>query len=267
MPASDDQRILDLIPAYVLGTLEGEELELVERRLAEGAPDLERALFEQTRVLEALAESVPPVAPSATTRAGLLRRLDRAEPGRRAHRGGRPLAAGLAAAALLARVGWSLWSQVALRRELGRLTGERQRIVAEVATLREELRRTDSELRRLLVVQQVVSAPHARSIVLAAQGGSPDGVASGRAYHDPGSRRAVFYAAGLTLPAAGKTYQLWYIADGVPVSAGVFDPDAAGGATVVVENVARPESIRAWAVTLEPAGGVPQPTGPMVLVG
>jgi anti-sigma-K factor RskA len=267
MPASDDQRVLDLLPGYVLGTLEGEELELVEQRLAEGSPELERALFEQSRVLESMAEGVPPVAPSETTRARLLRRVEREGRGRRVRRGLPVLPVGIAAAALVALVGWSLWTQAALRRELGRVTAERQRIVSEVAGLREELRRTDDELQRLLVVQQVVAAPRSRSIVLAALGEDAGGSASGRTYHDPNSRRAVFYAAGLPAPPGGRTYQLWYIADGLPVSAGVFAPDAAGGATLLVENVARPESIRTWAVTVEPAGGVPQPTGPMILAG
>lgn len=64
-----------------------------------------------------------------------------------------------------------------------------------------------------------------------------------------------------------KDYQLW-IFDGdnpAPVSAGIFDPTSDG------RIVFRPErsigSAAAFAVSIESAGGNPQPAGPVILVG
>lgn len=71
------------------------------------------------------------------------------------------------------------------------------------------------------------------------------------------------------LPAlpAGKTYQMWLVpATGAPISAGVFKPEetATGLLTAQVPPNTAP---KAFAVTIEPDGGVPQPTGPQVLLG
>src|SRR2546425_118103 len=62
---------------------------------------------------------------------------------------------------------------------------------------------------------------------------------------------------------AGRTYKLWVIAQGTPRPAGVFQVNGAGEAVRKIEPVA--ESASAFAVTLEPEGGGPAPTGPTVL--
>jgi anti-sigma-K factor RskA len=59
-----------------------------------------------------------------------------------------------------------------------------------------------------------------------------------------------------------KSYQLWIIrADQPkPVSAGVFDVTNTGTASISIENLPLATEIKALAVTLEPKGGVAQPT-------
>ena len=67
---------------------------------------------------------------------------------------------------------------------------------------------------------------------------------------------------------ADKVYQVWVVADAhPPISAGLLEPDRDGNAIAVSDT---PEDIptpKVLAVTLEPAGGVPQPTGDKILVG
>jgi hypothetical protein len=66
---------------------------------------------------------------------------------------------------------------------------------------------------------------------------------------------------------AGRTYQLWLVTATSKISAGVFTPSA-GGEAVVSANYELPrDALKAVAVTEEPAGGVPQPTGPFVVIG
>jgi anti-sigma-K factor RskA len=78
----------------------------------------------------------------------------------------------------------------------------------------------------------------------------------------------LFYASNLPAPAPGRTYQLWLVpATGSPISAGTFDPDARGDASVVLPTLPPDVMAAAFAVTDELAGGVPQPTGAKVLVG
>jgi anti-sigma-K factor RskA len=110
----------------------------------------------------------------------------------------------------------------------------------------------------------IISAPGMKPIALAALKAPPG--AQGYAFVDRGAQRAVFVAANLPPLAPDKTYELWFIADGKPVPAGTFGVDASGrSGTVTVSGVA--DRVQAWAVTVEPRGGVPQPTGTMVLKG
>ena len=54
---------------------------------------------------------------------------------------------------------------------------------------------------------------------------------------------------------------------GQPVSAGVFNTDAHGNGQVLLPSLPRGLAAKAFAVTVEPNGGVAQPTGPKVLIG
>ena len=67
-----------------------------------------------------------------------------------------------------------------------------------------------------------------------------------------------------TLPAVGQdlVYQLWLIDDGGLTSAGIFAPDAGGASSALVGQV-RPGVV--LGLTVEPAGGSPQPTGEVLL--
>jgi Anti-sigma-K factor rskA len=75
-------------------------------------------------------------------------------------------------------------------------------------------------------------------------------------------------AQGLPPAPEGKAYELWAIAGkGAPVPAGVFTVDAKGVGSLRVAPLQAGGAIDTFAVTLEPAGGVPAPTGSMYLVG
>jgi anti-sigma-K factor RskA len=86
--------------------------------------------------------------------------------------------------------------------------------------------------------------------------------ATARVILEPERRRAVVIFQHLPLNAADKSYQLWIIrADQAnPVSAGVFDATKDGSAAVSIENLPVETAIKGLAVTLEPRGGVAQPT-------
>ena len=62
----------------------------------------------------------------------------------------------------------------------------------------------------------------------------------------------------------GRTYQLWLVTASSKISAGTFQPQ--NGDAVIRATYALPaDQLKALAVTEEPAGGVPQPTGAMVM--
>ena len=77
-----------------------------------------------------------------------------------------------------------------------------------------------------------------------------------------------FVAHNLPRLAAGRTYQLWLVTKGAnKISAGTFAPSARGDALVRATYALARDSLAAVAVTEEPAGGVPQPTGSMLISG
>jgi anti-sigma-K factor RskA len=71
------------------------------------------------------------------------------------------------------------------------------------------------------------------------------------------------------LPAApeGRVYQVWVVTANAPVSAGLLTPDASGSGSAYFETAPDIPPPVAVAVTLEPAGGVPAPTGERYLIG
>jgi len=255
----------ELLPAYALGALDGEDLHELETHLASGCAACRGQLALWQGDLEELAASVPPVTPSAHTRQRVLRLAGGRGESAPAPR--RPLArwALLAAAASLLIAVGSGWRQARLGNELERLGAERDRLAREVAGLDQQLGLARAEAQRMAESLAIIASPGTRAVQLAGLETAPQ--ASGQAFVSPQRGQAVFYAFQLPQPEPGKTYQLWRIGPGGPVSAGIFDVDERGTGSVRVEHVAPAGQIQVWAVTVEPAGGVPQPTGAMVLKG
>src|SRR5262249_26864179 len=73
-----DPRFSDLLPAYALGALDGEELRELERHLLDGCHECGADLARWRRQVDLLAESVAPVQPSSGTRARLLEVVEEA---------------------------------------------------------------------------------------------------------------------------------------------------------------------------------------------
>jgi anti-sigma-K factor RskA len=90
--------------------------------------------------------------------------------------------------------------------------------------------------------------------------------ASARAFWSR-SRGMVFNASNLPSLPAGKTYQLWVVTSQAPISAGLLTPDAQGSVSGVFATPPDIPQPVAMAVTIEPEGGVPSPTGEKFLIG
>lgn len=276
MTAERHQDLADLLPAYSLGALESEELAAVERHLAAGCERCEAELLRWSRVGERLAETVPEVTPSEVARGRILGAVGAstrprptpaaAEPAAGTSRRPGSLAGWLALAASLAALAIASWSAVqqsALRRELAAAEQERVRMIREQNDLRGALAQARGQLQELSSSMVLVSSPATRRIALVGLGSAES--ADATALVDPRRRTAVVTARGLAELPSDRTYQLWYITEEEgPVSAGVFGVGDEGRATVEVADVPS-DRVQVWAVTVEPAGGVPQPTGEMVL--
>ena len=111
----------------------------------------------------------------------------------------------------------------------------------------------------------VLTAPDVRRFDLKGEQAAPQ--ASARAFWSR-ARGLVFTGSQLPPLPADKIYQLWVLsAQPAPISAGLLMPDQNGFVTTSFDTPPTiPEPV-AVAVTLEPAGGVPSPTGAMYLRG
>ena len=130
---------------------------------------------------------------------------------------------------------------------------------------RGELGQTRNELAGARREREILISPEMHTAELA--GTKMAESARARLTYDERTGEAMFTAARLPPAPAGKTYQLWYIADGKPMPGSVFTTDERGRAEMRA-SIPR-EGLRAqvFAVTLEPAGGLPAPSGEIYLKG
>jgi anti-sigma-K factor RskA len=99
-------------------------------------------------------------------------------------------------------------------------------------------------------------------------GGEVAAEAAGVFYFDPAERVGLLQVSGLPPLEDDQRYQIWFISDqGEPVGAGLFLPDAAGSAEMLVRIEGSFDRYAALGVTAEPFGGSAAPTTPLVVGG
>jgi anti-sigma-K factor RskA len=223
----------------------------------ETCADCRRARDEYEVALSLLARDLDPVAPPPDVRDRIFATIDGRDEGHNvvdAHD----------------RFGFSRWWMAAAALFLA-LWGWRE---LSVRVVRERVNSRDAEIRRLAGENQLLTArneklsaemaalasPDTRTIALTGQQVSPS--ASAKVFLEPQQRRAVVFFYNLPANPSDKSYQLWILrADQPkPQSAGVFDVTKNGGASISIENLPLATEIKGLAVTLEPKGGVAQPT-------
>jgi hypothetical protein len=254
--------------------LEGEDLARLEAHLDTGCAQCRRELARRRGEVAALAEAVTAEAPPAGAREALLERIERDE---RRTGGGRasafPEAApaadgpsraawwwGVAAGLLVVLLGWSLATQNGLRGAVERLEARNRSLEAELGRRAAELDQVQTRLAATRSALRATAAePEAVLVALDAAG-----EARARLYRHPGRQDLLLVVDRLPPAPEGRVYELWGIVGGRPLAAGVFDTGTAGEGHLVTAFPAGTE-VDVWAVTVEPAGGVPAPTGAMVL--
>lgn len=253
----------ELTGLYALGALTGPERAAFEAHMS-GCATCTAEVRSLQPVAEAVARTAPPAEPSAAVR----QRLMSAVRGGVAHTGSpsqRSLAPWLAAAAsVVLAVGLAAYASQ-LRGRVSTLEAALSE-ASQRATVSERLvadaRRDAGEARTTLAV---LVAPDLARIDLQGQAVAPR--ASARAFWSR-SRGLVFAASNLPPLQPGRVYQLWVLTSPTtPISAGLMKPDADGRVSATFNTPPDIPQPIAMAVTLEPDGGVPSPTGDKYLVG
>jgi hypothetical protein len=165
------------------------------------------------------------------------------------------------------------WIERRLDEASARVAAAEQQVVAttqtanrEVAAARQDADRQIAEARQLAqraeTVGVILTAPDLIRFNLTS------GETNGSSAQLLWSRTRGLVLSGSRLPAAPpeSTYQLWLVTDTQSVGAGLFVPDDAGRATLVVDAPPRvPGTVVGAAVTVEPSGGRTTPTGRTLL--
>lgn len=243
---------------YALGALEGEEKAAFEAHVRSCAACARAAAAAQQRIAM-LGLTAQPVAVPARVKDDLMRRVHAERKAQLASaRRSRPrrwLVPALVMSTLLfaALTGW-LWT---------RNHDEAQ----QIATLRLQLAQAQARSLEIATasdeIGRVAGAPGTIHVALTPQPGAP--AESGSVLYNPRSGTIAWFAQMPPAP-RDKSYQLWLVpASGAPVSLGVFSANKA--MTEFTAQVNPGTTAKAFAVTVEPKGGRPQPTGAKVLVG
>lgn len=257
-----NERFEDLAALQALGIPLGEEAAEFARHL-QGCAECERLLADFRGASAALSVAAAPVAPSPELRRRILtsigdggRAVDEIRP-RRAG-GGAPWGRWLLAAAAAAAIAFFAYDDARLRRQREELRSESADLSSRLESAQQSLARRDLQVR-------VLESEDVKVLFLG--GKDPQPAARGKVFWSAKAKRGVLVAGNLAPLPAGKQYELWVFAKGKPVAAGVFDADAAGRALFESTDLATIPAADNFAVTVEPRGGVPAPTGPIVLVG
>lgn len=239
-----NDHVIDAIPAYALGSLEPDERSVVDDHLAVcSACQEELAGFQDVvNVLPfAAAEAMPP----ADLKNRLLDQIRQpqsahlaAQPAPRRDSGWQRLVAGLQE-----WLNGPIWRPVALAFVL-------LLIAANAFFIAQELRPRSGPWKEVLRLTGTDAAPEAFGVV----------------YISGNGRFGTLVVDGLPILTDDQQYQMWLIDEaGARTSGAVFSVNEQGYRGIEIISEAPLDSFNSFGITVEPAGGSPQPTGQRVL--
>jgi anti-sigma-K factor RskA len=232
---------------------------------AAGCGDCRRARDEFAEAATLLARDLTPVAPPADVRARVLALADIVDDETLADDEGGELVTPsrwmispwwLASAAMLFLALWG-WRELGIHAAKERMRTQQ----AELQAMQEQNTLLEQQREKLSGELAALGAKETKAIELTGQEVAPR--AAARVFLEPEHRRAIVFFTNLPANAKDRSYQLWVIPANDPTkphSAGVFDANENGNATLVVENLPAATEIKGLAVTLEPRGGGEKPS-------
>lgn len=257
------ERFEEVCALVAVGAALPEEEQALRAHLDEGCPACNAAYRELRETTAHLPKTLTPISPPPTVRLRLLDAIVReAEVTPRT-----PILQPPKLRRRVLQIPWPWAAGWALAAALGVMLLWNTNTQREAALRYEDkihsLRLTLEEKEKAL---ELIQARQTQTVQLAGLPPSPN--AFGKVFWNQKANAGVLVAFDLPPLPEGKVYQLWAIQGAVPVDAGVFFPDPEGTAALRVKPLSDPrQTIQLFAITVEPAGGSPQPTGEMYLKG
>jgi anti-sigma-K factor RskA len=249
--------LFELAAAHAIGATTAEESSAIEAAMAT-SPELaaEVAAFREVSVSLAQQQGMQP---SPSVRSAFLERVSESKhatitlpPFATVTRPSRWLPIGLAAAAAVA-VAMGAWN-VSLRRDVAARAHQVDSLSQQLALTSGEAEHRHKQLNTILEGEKDVYLVHLKNIDTVAGPGI-------QFFWNQRQHRGLLHAFRLKPAPPGRSYQLWFLVDGKPVSAKVFNSDADGHALVAdIALPSSPEDVTDVLLTEEPAGGSPGPT-------
>jgi len=253
--------------ALALGALSPEERQECEAHLSSAVTHqgCREALARAEATVALLPESLAPVAPSSQVwraiEAGMEREAQEPVPGWSGRLGW--AVAAIAAAALL----WVGFKRSELVSELAagrQQLAEFQKKADAFDACRRDLARARDRSAKERQLISLLELPATQIVTLAAKSGL---TYRAHAVVNGAEKRAAVVASALA-PQTGKDFELWLIRGSEKIPAGLLHGDAQGNLIALIEpRLMASGAPDAFAITIERTGGVPQPEGPIVLVG
>jgi len=275
--AIDRERFEELCASYVVGALDGDDLGFFHRTISERDPEALSIYFEMRKVSLLLPLSVEMTDPPSGLRASIMSRiapsgsaLQSSLISRLARSLGfsRPQVALSFSMILVLIVAGLSWYSLFLGEKLRQRDAETTQLNEELSRQNQQFTAVREELHQKNELLKILQAPRIDLVIMSGQEVNPAGY--GKIIWDPEKKTAILQISNLPAVPRGKDYQLWVIKNKKPMSAGVFTVNDPVTETMFkIDQLVETDKkvINAFAITLEPKGGVPQPTGKMYLLG
>jgi anti-sigma-K factor RskA len=260
----DAQHIEELLPFYALDALTDEERELVEKYLTEH-PEARQQVEEMGKAVSALPHGPSPVEPSPQARQALMARVAsdaeaRArssapvprEPSRRVNPFENLFRVLSFAAAAIAII-WAIVLNIQVARLQNEVSSLNQRLEAQSESIDQ-------------IIANLPQTDQSNVITVSLKGTQVEPQAQGQLIANPNSDSAVLVISGLPKLEPGKTYQVWLIDGGAPVSAGLLSVDENGQGVFIVNSDESIGTFKSLGISIEPDGGSEEPTGDIVVL-
>jgi anti-sigma-K factor RskA len=261
---SMDPRIEELLPFYALDALTDEERELVDSYLAEH-PEAREQMKDLHAAASALPYGISPVVPPRQVKESLMARVNADAKARiyssTPRQQSRPILLGVRGENIIRTFTLGIATMAIVWVII--LNTQISRLQTEIAGLHETLAAQSNSLEQ--IIANLPKSPPSNVITVSLKGTNVQPDAHGQLVVDPKEQSAILIVSGLPKLEPNKTYQVWLINGGAPVSAGLLSIDENGQGVVIVTSDESIGSFKSLAISVEPEGGSPQPTGDIVV--